>query len=303
MADLLITGCTGLLGSRLLGDLVGRHRVTAVTRHLPKSPAPGVDWVVHDLHEPALPSQLPTRIDTVIHLAQSRAFRDFPSNAGDIFSVNVGSTALLLDWALKTGATRFILASTGGVYTTSAQLHREDESIWAPHLTSYYSATKYAAEVLTHAYRGHLLVVILRFFYIYGPGQAGGMLVPRLIASLRDGQPIRLQGEDGLRLNPVYVDDAARAVTSTLDVSAGAVINVAGPEIVTLRELASQLAVQMGAAPLFHTEPGYHPRDIVGDISLMTELLGSPRVRLREGVAQAVRLNAGTEGGGTPSPA
>ena len=64
------------------------------------------------------------------------------------------------------------------------------------------------------AYQGEFVVVILRFFFVYGPGQSNEMLIPRLVKSVREGQPIALDGLDGLRINPVYVEDAVRAVVS-----------------------------------------------------------------------------------------
>lgn len=36
------------------------------------------------------------------------------------------------------------------------------------------------------------------------------MLVPRLVGSVARGKPIHLQGENGIRLNPIHVSDAVR---------------------------------------------------------------------------------------------
>ena len=62
------------------------------------------------------PTHLPSHIDGVLHLAQSHAYRDFPAGAVDMFRVNVASTASLLEYARRAGASRFYLASTGSVY-------------------------------------------------------------------------------------------------------------------------------------------------------------------------------------------
>ena len=137
MAEVLVTGGTGLLGSRVLARLTEHHDVVAVARCPPQA-SRGVRWVTHDLSRPTLPPDLPHHVDAVVHLAQSREFREFPSRAGDIYAINVASTALLLAWALEAGARRFILASTGGVYGTGSGAHVEDEPIGWPGVPSFY---------------------------------------------------------------------------------------------------------------------------------------------------------------------
>ena len=48
----------------------------------------------------------------------------------------------------------------------------------------------------------------LRYFFIYGPGQQG-MMMPGIMQRISSGQEVQLAGEDGIALNPVYVEDAA----------------------------------------------------------------------------------------------
>ena len=111
MPEFLLTGGSGLIGARLIAAL-GSENVVALGRRRPAGEPP---WIPYDLTAPELPDCLP-RVETVIHLAQSRRYRAFPTEARDIFEVNVASTARLLDWARGIGVRRFIYASSGGVY-------------------------------------------------------------------------------------------------------------------------------------------------------------------------------------------
>src|SRR5262245_66645035 len=109
----VVTGAAGFIGSALLRRLAG-HEVIAVIR--PGCTVAGAECIPLDLSQPLDVALLPSRIDVVIHLAQSSRARIFPQGAADAFAVHVASTAALLDWATRAGASRFCLVSTGSVY-------------------------------------------------------------------------------------------------------------------------------------------------------------------------------------------
>lgn len=286
MADVLVTGATGLLGSRVVPSLAESHRVWALVREVPEDGPPDVCWVVHDLRRPTLPADLPARMDAVVHLAQAREFREFPARAPDTFRVNVASTALLLDFAVRTGARRFVLASTGGVYDPGPDPHHEDEPTRLDACPSFYVASKLAGEALTWAYKEHMGVCVLRPFFIYGHGQDESMLLPRLVGRIRARESIVLDGSDGMRFNPVHVSDAARAVIAALELQGSAVVNVAGPQVLSLREAVTELGAQLGARPQVTVRPSALPVDFVADTTRMAALLVPPQVTLAEGARE-----------------
>ena len=267
-----MTGSSGLIGSRLTPELAQRgHQVWAVSRSV-GSPMPGVQPVDADLSLPSVPAGLPDSADVVVHLAQSAHYQEFPQRALDVFEVNVGSTARLLDWSRRAGVRQFILASSGGLGAATAS-------------PSFYLASKHAAELFANAYRAHFEVLILRFFFVYGRGQKPWMLVPRLIQSIRSGEPVRLAGVDGPQLNPVHVADAVRALTAAIVGRIGGCIDVAGPEVLTVRRMSETIAAQLGTAATFMSDDGAPP-DLLGDISRMTESLAGPRCSFAEGVEE-----------------
>jgi len=284
MSRLLVTGASGLLGARFVALAASQgHEVCAVGRSAPEPPQPNVRPIAMDLACPLDRSALPPQIDAVLHLAQSRRFREFPDGAGDVFAVNVARTAELLDYAHGAGATHFVLASTGGVYAPSAEPLTEDSALATK--PGFYPASKRAAELLAHPYAGLMTVAILRFFFIYGAGQGSDMLMPRLVASVREGRPIQLQGDDGLSLNPVHVDDAAAAVLAATEMEESATVNVAGPSTVTLREIAGLIGAELGVEPRFELDEGSAP-SLVADTARMRRVLAEPRTDLQAAIGE-----------------
>lgn len=285
MAEVLITGGAGLLGSAVVALLADEHDVTALARQRPDKEE-GVRWVAHDLAHPPLPPDLPADVDVVIHLAQSRRYREFPSGAPDTFAVNVASTARLLDWAVGAGVGQFVLASTGGVYDPGPEPHREGEPTSPGGPRSYYTASKIAAEVLASSYRSQFAVCVLRPFFIYGRGQNAGMLLPRLAQQVRNGTPIGIDGEDGMRFNPVHVSDAARAVVAAMELRETCLVNVAGPEVLSLRQAIHMIGVHLGTEPKVEIRPDVSATDLIADTTRMEALLVRPTTVLADALEE-----------------
>ena len=287
MARILITGASGFLGTRLLGRLVAAgHEVWSIVRRVPAG-APQAHWLAQDLAAEKWSITLPSRIDAVIHLAQSPHYRDFPGQSNDVYAVAAGTTMRLLDWAWRARARHFIVTSTGGLYGTSERPVRESDPL--PEQSSqlgFYFAAKRASELLTQQYSSEMATVILRCFFVYGSAQSPKMLMPRLLESVRSGRPVQLQGEDGMRFNPIHVDDAARAVEGCLTLTEARVINVAGPEVTSIRKVAEALGRIVGREPVFEINNTTRPNHLVADIARMTGALGAPRIDVHAGLSE-----------------
>lgn len=282
MSTTIITGGSGLIGSEVLRQIGDGHSIIALGRHRPAMLPAKAQWLEHDFTRVDCLPEGP--VDTIIHLSQSSHFRDFPAQALDVFDVNVRSTALLLDHAVRCGAKRFVFASSGGIYGFGEESFTEEHS--SPHsgALSHYLGGKLCGEVLCESYAGLMTIIILRFFFVYGPQQRADMLIPRLIGSVTAGRPITLQGPDGLRLNPIHVKDAARGVLAAAQHDRSEKINVGGTVIYSLREVAEAIGRHVGKAPHFEISDGT-PRSLIGDINKMERLLHRPVITLEQGLA------------------
>ena len=288
MSRILITGTTGLVGGKLIPALGAAHELFGICRRaLPlQLPATGIvldlasDWSVDDL---------PDRVDVIIHLAQSNQWQDFPDAALDIFGVNVNATARLLDYAVKSGVTHFVLASTGGLYGNSSEPITEAAPLRTPEgPLQYYFGTKRASELLALSYRDRFCVSILRPFFVYGAGQRSPKLVPRLIDNVRSRTAIRVRGDSGTVLNPAHVDDMVQVVGACLRQRHQGIVNIGGGQVTSIRAMATRIGGLLGIDPIFTSEPGT-AETFVTDIGGMRSLMDSDPIHFDHGIDMLLR--------------
>ena len=281
---IIISGATGLIGSALVEALAPDWEVHGISRKA--GPNRAVNWHELDLSSPADFGNMPRAPGAFVYLAQSEFFREFPQHSCDVFQVNTFNLLKALDYARVSGCRMFVFASSGGVYGsgTGAELMSEEIPIPAHRGLGFYLSTKLCSEIIAQNYAPYFNLVILRYFFVYGPGQRQSMLIPRLIRRVREGQPILLVGEEGTQVNPIHVSDAVAATKRALDLSGSHTVNVGGPEVLSLREIGRLIGEAVGREPTYTVDTSVSPGNLVGDITRMRELLVEPDVRFSEGV-------------------
>ena len=278
----VVTGGGGFLASALLPRLAAREEVFAT--HRPDAEPPpinGVQWLPLDLSQP-LPQTLPREVDAVLHLAQSRRYREFPEGAVDMYEVNAAATVRLLDYCRGAGGKTFTYASSGSIYARGADPVREDDQPAPP---DFYAATKLAGEQAVEQFRGLLRAHVVRPFFIYGPKQPM-MMMPGILARVREQHDVTLAGPDGIHINPIFVDDAADAVIATLDLDQSQTLNLAGPDVVSIRQIAELAGRLLGRAPSFAV--GDSQQDLIASIERQSRFAGAPQVGFEEGLSRTV---------------
>jgi len=277
-----------LIGRHVAERLRGSWELYGLNKKPAGSDLQGLESIHCDLGDEWSTEQFPRSVDAVIHLAQSEHFREFPGYSEHIFRVNTASTLRLLEYARKAKAQTFILASSGGIYGHGDEGFKEDRPIEAKGDLGFYLGTKLCAEVLAENYASFMVIIILRFFFVYGPGQRPTMFIPRLLRAAQEGEPILLSGENGLKCNPTFVTDAASAVSRSLGLKASHKINVGGPEVLSLRQIGQSIGEVLGRPPVFKVQKDSEPQHLVGDIKKMVQLLGPPVVKFREGISRCI---------------
>jgi nucleoside-diphosphate-sugar epimerase len=202
--------------------------------------------------------------------------------------VNTSSTVALLDYARRVGATRFVYASSASVYGPGDQPWVEDD---VPAASDFYSRTKLAGESFVLTYQPFLATSIFRLVAPYGPGQRNRM-IPRLISSVREGEPIKLNDGGRPRMNPIYISDVLTTVDAVLASEDHHLLNLAGDDVVSIQGIADAAGRALEREPVFELTGG-PAGDIVCDNSRLHELLGGRTlVGIEDGIAQTARVSA-----------
>lgn len=279
----LVTGATGFVGSHLVPFLGRDHEVIALVHRPAPAPQGAAKTIVADLASPSVGTRLPRDIDVIVHLAQ--AYRTFPDHAAEILAVNTVGTQHLADLARTTGVRRFVFASSGSIYPTSPTPHRESDPVRP---LGFHPATKLMAEQVLEYYADPLEVLSLRLFVPYGPGQVDRM-IPRMIASVRGGGVVTLSHGGEPRVNPIYIDDLVEILGQAVVGSSEGVVNIAGPSVVSIRDLAEAIGTALGTPPRFEERNEPRRGDLVADTARMHTTFRVGRlIEPAEGIARTV---------------
>ena len=221
----LVTGGTGLLGSHLTPELLGRGcRVRVLVRQ--KSPLGGVEAVPGDVTEPASLERACAGVETVIHLvAVIREKGSYTFQA-----VNHQGTVNLVKAARQAGVRRFI--QVGALGATGDPAYRYAHSKWQGEEAVRSSGISWA---------------IVRPSVIYGRGFG---FFNRLVQSLRLSPPFLapMPGQGRALFQPVAAADMARCIARVLENHNfdGRIYEIGGPRQITYAGLLDALMKVLG---------------------------------------------------------
>jgi UDP-glucose 4-epimerase len=286
MTTILITGGNGLLGYEVIQQLLASNQfqLYCITQNELQIQSNKISSIQCDLSQANFIELLPTQIDYIIHLAQSNEFRNFPEKAINIFNVNIQSTQLLLDYAMKASCIKFIYTSTGGVYTGGYSPFQESMQLSVNNNLSYYPTSKLIAEKLIQSYQTNFEHLIFRPFFIYGKRQKKDMLISRLVNNIKADTVINIDGENGLLINPIHVTDAAKAIVLSITNNIAGTYNLGGNEITSLREIAELIAQKLDKPCHLNQNLDKKSNDVCGDISKLKQDIFIPTITFTEGI-------------------
>lgn len=290
--NILITGANGLLGRNLVEFFSKTNKVYALIKNKEKISFKMNENIVlleldlYDLNTEFLPKE----IDAIYYLAQSNYFRDFPNSAKDMFEINIYSPLKLCAWAIENNVKKFIYASSGGVYTNPNKPVKEFFDINANEKQGFYLNSKLSAEILLKNYIDYFeTFVIIRPFFMYGINQNETMLIPRLINSVKESKEIFINGKSGIKINPIYIDDAVKCVSNILKLKGDYIINIAGKEVMSLKEIVEVISKIVDKKPNVKYIKNSQ-QNLVADIEMMNKYLGEPTVTIEKGIKKMVSL-------------
>lgn len=224
----LVTGATGFIGSRIVGQLMldGASVQYLVRSNHDELSTMTDDVIVGDIRDPVVASEATSGVDTVLHFAAAvhrRATED------EHRSINVEGTRNIAQAAAANGVSHLIFASSVSVYGSGNLNFNEDS--WCNPDTPYGRSKLMAEEALEAiAEKTGMKVTVLRLSTVYGEGEPGN--ISRLIKAVAKYGPI-VMGKGSNRKSMTYVGNVA-ALCSQLVRNGSpervSVVNVADPE-------------------------------------------------------------------------
>lgn len=245
---ILITGATGFIGSRLaVRARAHGHEVIAAGRRLSarlgaEFTAAQIEVRLGDVTDPQYVDQLMPGVSHVCHLAAAWQEVGVPDEY--FHRVTVEGAKNVATAAAKHGVLKLVHCSTSGVHSRSSGAVVSETS--PIEVTNAYEKAKIEAERLLFALSATtgLPIIVLRPADGYGPGDMRLLKLFRAISKQRF--PLIGAG-DGHR-HMVYVDDICDAFLAACVAPAPQpeAILIAGPEVVTLKQLVLRLAQGLG---------------------------------------------------------
>lgn len=221
--SVLVTGCTGLLGSwmthRLLAE--GAHVVGLIRDSVPRSHlfAANAEQQLVRVHGDVRDQKLMERVigeyevEVVLHLAAQALVGVANRNPAETFDVNIKGTWSVLESARRIGGVKaVIVASSDKAYGASAHLpYTEATPLVGRHP---YDVSKSCADLITQSYAHSydLPVGITRCGNLFGGGDLNwNRIVPGTMRSVLEGSAPIIRSDGTMTRDYIYIQDAVNA--------------------------------------------------------------------------------------------
>ena len=306
MAEYLVTGGAGFIGSNIVETLLGQGRSVRVLDNFATGRRENIAPFLNDIEiiegDLRRPKDVQRAVDGVRYVLHQGAIPSVPRSVDDPVltnEANVTGTLNLLVAARDAGVTRLVFASSSSVYGDTPELPKHEAM--PPNPLSPYAASKLIGEYYCRMF--HQLygfeTVVLRYFNVFGPRQdptsTYAAVVPKFIESLMQGRPPDIYG-DGLQSRDfTFVADTVRAnllACEAPSAAAGHVFNIACHQQVTVLDLFRIIRDAVGAVGIEPNHVPPRPGDVkhsFADITRAAELLGyAPEWSLPDGLARTV---------------
>ncbi len=241
IVKILVTGGSGLLGSKLVGELLSRnYEVIALYNRNPipvdheKLVKVRLDIVDKTSLEDLI---LKTRPDVIIHSAAYTDVDGCERNKTYAWRVNVEATRSIVR-AARVVKSHLIYVSTDYVFDGEKGLYRENDT---PSPVNYYGLTKLVGEELVRT--SDLLYTIVRPSTIYGVGGSKKSFAEYVAEKLSRGEKVRALVDQ--YVSPTHNTLLAMAVAEIVEMRPMGVLHVAG-ERMNRYQFATKIAEALG---------------------------------------------------------
>ena len=301
MANYLVTGGAGFIGSHISEELVRRgHRVRVVDSLVTgykRNLRDGVEFVQGDLADPAVARAAVAGMEYVIHQAAIPSVPRSVEKPEESHRANIDGTLQILLASRDAKIKRVVFAGSSSVYGDTEVLPKTESMPTNP--LSPYALQKLMGEMYLQMFTRlyGLETVTTRYFNVFGPRQDPGSpysgVISLFIKALSEGTQPVIYGDGGQTRDFTYVSNVVDGVLRAAAAPGvgGQVFNVATNHRISLNELLATLKKIFGSdvEPIYRDARQGDVRDSQADISKAEKLLGyKPVVGLEEGLRKTV---------------
>jgi UDP-glucose 4-epimerase len=288
---ILVTGGSGFIGGALAKSLCEEADVRVLDIDPDSSLPDSVEFVEGDVRDQATVDAAAADVDVILHQAALVSVEESIARPVESHAINTTGTLQVLE-AAREHDVRVVVASSAAIYGNPDRVPIAESAPLVP--TSPYGVDKLAVDHYVRLYHELYDVdaVALRYFNVYGPGQAGSdyaAVIDVFMGQARAGEPITVEGDGKQTRDFVHVDDVVRANRLAATTSnVGTAYNVGTGESVSVNDLAVAVKNAVGSdAEIVHVEA----RE--GDIRRSRADLSRANAQL--GYAPSVALDTGLE--------
>ncbi len=296
MKNILVTGSSGTIGTRLCERLLGEgYEVIGVDKS-PNQWSRKIDALTirGDLCCSTTFGELPSSFDLVVHLAANARVHNLVIEPTLAFE-NLHSTFRILEFCRKKAIPRLIFASSREVYGNTQDAKKGEEEIDVSLCESPYTASKIGGEALVKAYERCYGVrcIIARFSNVYGMYDTSDRIVPLFIRRAQQNRDLVVYGQEKI-LDFTYIDDTVSGICRCIqryESVAGMTFNIAsgrGSYVTDIAEMIRKTTRSKSEIVLRDNRTG-EVIQFVADISAARMHLDyKPQIDVREGLASAI---------------
>jgi UDP-glucose 4-epimerase len=304
MAQVLVTGGAGFIGSHLVEALVRRGDRVRVLDNLSTGTSDNLAAVANQIEaivgEVADDQQVRAAVEGCELIFHQAALASVPRSVEDPLSTHTacaGGTLNVLNAARRAGVRRVVYAASSSAYGNQPTPRKRESDL--PEPLSPYAASKLAGELYCQAFwhTYGLETVALRYFNVFGPRQDPhgpyAAVIPLFIQALLAGQQPTIYGDGQQTRDFTYIDNVVQAnlLAAEAPAACGRVLNVGSGQAASLLNLLDELNQILGTRiePVLAPSRAGDVRDSLADISAAQQVLGySPTVGLADGLRKTV---------------
>ncbi|UCD15388.1 MAG: ADP-glyceromanno-heptose 6-epimerase [Candidatus Omnitrophota bacterium] len=294
---ILVTGGAGFIGSNVVKILEDRGADTIILDDFSGANYKNLDNVkgeviCADILDESLYKKLP-QVDAVIH--QAAITNTTLKDNNKMINVNFNGFKNVLQFCLNKNI-KLVYISSAGVYGNGISPMKEEQKA-SPH--NSYAYSKYLCDWYAQKVRKELnasLIVGLRYFNVYGPGEShksiAASMIYHLFLQMEAGKRPRVFKYGQQRRDFIYVKDAARITVEALEFRESLVLNVGTGTARSFNDIIAILnkALNKNLEPDYFDNPyeGIYQDYTEADVSLLKEMNAGAQFSLEEGIGDYV---------------